>query len=177
MHEGFMVWFTGLSGAGKTTIAQNVAQKLKENGLAVEILDGDIFREQLTKELGFSRKDREENLRRIAFVAHLLMRNGVVVLVAAISPYRHIREEIRLNVGRFVEVYVNAPLGICQARDPKGIYSRAKKGELSQISGIDDIYEPPLSPEVECHTDQESPEESAAKVIQAIKALGYCACS
>jgi adenylylsulfate kinase len=174
MHkEGFMVWLTGLSGAGKTTIAQQVAQALKAQGLAVEILDGDVMREKLTKELGFSRKDREENLRRIAFVAHLLMRHGVIVLVAAVSPYRHVREEARQKVGRFVEVFVNAPLEVCQMRDPKGIYQRAKKGELSQISGLDDIYEPPLSPDVVCRTDQETPDESASKVMQALERLGY----
>lgn len=172
-ERGVTVWFTGLSGAGKTTIRMKVEQQLREQGYRVEVLDGDIVRQNLTKGLGFSKEDRDENIRRIGFVAHLLSRNGVIVLVSAISPYREIRDEVRSKIKDFVEVYVNAPLGVCEQRDVKGLYKKARAGEIKQFTGIDDPYEPPLHPEVECKTDQESLAESAAKVLQRLEALGY----
>jgi adenylylsulfate kinase len=176
-QHGATVWFTGLSGAGKTTLRMAIEQELRQQGLKVEVLDGDIVRENLTKGLGFSKADRDENIRRIGFVAHLLSRNGVIVLVSAISPYREIRDEVRQRIGDFVEVYVNAPLAICEQRDVKGLYKKARAGEIKQFTGIDDPYEPPLDPEVECKTDQETLEESAAKVLNKLKALGYLSVS
>lgn len=172
-QRGVTVWFTGLSGAGKTTICQRVEQLLRDRGVKVEVLDGDIVRENLTKGLGFSKADRDENIRRIGFVSQLLTRNGVVVLVAAISPYRDIRDEVRGRIGEFVEVYVNAPLETCEARDVKGLYEKARAGEIKQFTGISDPYEPPLLPEVECHTDRETLDESAAKVMSLLAALNY----
>jgi adenylylsulfate kinase len=170
---GVTVWFTGLSGAGKTTIRMAVEQALRTQGHKVEVLDGDIVRENLTKGLGFSKADRDENIRRIGFVSHLLTRNGVIVLVSAISPYRDIRDEVRGRIGDFVEVFVNAPLEVCEERDVKGLYKRARAGELKQFTGIDDPYEAPLSPEIECRTDLETLEESTEKVLHRLKELGY----
>jgi bifunctional enzyme CysN/CysC len=166
---GLTVWFTGLSGAGKTTITQAVYEKLWAKGLKVEVLDGDIVRSQLSKDLGFSKEDRDENIRRIGFIAQLLNRNGVIVLVSAISPYRAVREEVRRSVPNFLEVYVNAPLDVCEQRDPKGHYRRARTGELAHFTGVTDPYEAPLHPEVECRTDLESLSESAAMVLKAIE--------
>jgi adenylylsulfate kinase len=164
---GATIWFTGLSGAGKTSISTEVARILRERGLKVEVLDGDIVRQNLTKDLGFSRADRDENIRRIGFVAQLLSRHGVIVLVSAISPYRDVREEVRQKIGsNFIEVYVNAPLATCETRDVKGLYKRARQGEIKFFTGIDDPYEPPFKPEVECLTAEESLEESVAKVIE-----------
>jgi adenylylsulfate kinase len=131
-------------------------------------LDGDIFRKHLSRELGFSKSERDENIRRIGFVAQLLTRHGVIALVSAISPYRAIREEIRANIGSFLEVFVNAPLQVCEQRDPKGLYKRARAGEFRGFTGVDDPYEPPLSPDVECRTDLESVKESVDKVVAAI---------
>ena len=172
-QKGVTVWFTGLSGAGKTTLARAVYDELKKRGHRVEILDGDVVRQYLTKGLGFSKEDRDENIRRIGFVAHLLTRNGVIVLVAAISPYRETREEVRRKIGDFIEVYVNAPLEVCEKRDVKGLYKKARAGEIKNFTGIDDPYEPPLNPEVECRTDLESVEESVAKVLGKLEELGY----
>ncbi|EKD09661.1 adenylyl-sulfate kinase [Arthrospira platensis C1] len=172
-QRGVTVWFTGLSGAGKTTISQAVAEKLKSQGYRLEILDGDIVRTNLTKGLGFSKEDRDENIRRIGFVSHLLTRNGVIVFVSAISPYREIREEVRQRIGDFVEVFVNAPLNVCEERDVKGLYQRARAGEIKGFTGIDDPYEPPLNPEIECRTDLEELSESVDKVIQSLQKLGY----
>ncbi len=166
---GLTVWFTGLSGAGKTSITQAVYEKLWANGLKVEVLDGDVVRSQLSKDLGFSKEDRDENIRRIGFIAQLLNRNGVIVLVSAISPYRAVREEVRRSVPNFLEVYVNAPLEICEQRDPKGHYRRARTGELAHFTGVTDPYEAPLTPELECRTDLESLSESAAMVMKAIE--------
>ncbi|AFZ59173.1 adenylyl-sulfate kinase [Anabaena cylindrica FACHB-243] len=164
---GATIWFTGLSGAGKTTISSEVAKHLRSRGIKVEVLDGDIVRQNLTKDLGFSRADRDENIRRIGFVAHLLTRNNVVVIVSAISPYRDVRQEVRQKIGNnFIEVYVNAPLKTCEDRDVKGLYKRARQGEIKFFTGIDDPYEPPLKPEVECLTNQENLEQSVAKVIK-----------
>jgi len=172
-QRGVTIWFTGLSGAGKTTITQALAKTLQDKECKLEVLDGDIVRQNLTKGLGFSKEDRDENIRRIGFVSHLLTRNGVIVLVSAISPYREIREEVRQKVGDFLEVYVNAPLAICEGRDVKGLYKRARAGEILGFTGIDDPYEPPLNPEVECRTDQEELSESVAKVLQKLEELGY----
>ena len=176
MHDrGVAVWFTGLSGAGKTTVSRAVEKELRAKNLSVEILDGDIVRQNLTKGLGFSKADRDENIRRIGFVAHLLVRNGVIVLVSAISPYRDIRNEVRSRIGHFIEVYVNAPLEVCEARDVKGLYKRARAGEITHFTGIDDPYESPLEPDVECRTDLETVEESVAKVLAALDRGNYMA--
>jgi adenylylsulfate kinase len=172
-HRGVTVWFTGLSGAGKTTISESVERELRARGAKVESLDGDVVRQNLTRGLGFSKADRDENIRRIGFVAHLLSRNGVFVLVSAISPYREIRDENRARIGDFIEVYVNAPLEVCERRDAKGLYRKARAGEIKGFTGIDDPYEPPLRPEVECRTDLESVEASAAKVLAAMESRGY----
>jgi adenylylsulfate kinase len=172
-QRGVTVWFTGLSGAGKTTIRMEVEQQLRAQGYKVEVLDGDIVRQNLTKGLGFSKEDRDENIRRIGFVAHLLSRNGVIVLVSAISPYRNIRDEVRHKIGDFVEVYVNAPLEVCEERDVKGLYKKARAGEIKQFTGIDDPYEAPLQAEVECRTNQETLAESAAKVMAVLCDRGY----
>lgn len=168
LKPGLAVWFTGLSSSGKTTLSRAVYDLLADSGQRAEILDGDAVRRELCKELGFSKQDRDENIRRIGFVADLLARNGVIVLVSAISPYREIRQEVRNRIGRFIEVYVNAPLAVCEQRDAKGLYRRARAGELKCFTGIDDPYEPPLHPEVVCRTDIESVEESAQKVLTAI---------
>ena len=172
-QRGVTIWFTGLSGAGKTTISQKVAEILKAQDYPVEILDGDIVRTNLTKGLGFNKEDRDENVRRIGFVSHLLSRNGVIVLVSAISPYRNIREEVRKRVGDFVEVYVNAPLTVCEGRDVKGLYKRARAGEIKGFTGIDDPYEPPANPEIECRTDLEELSQSVTKVFDKLNELGY----
>lgn len=172
-RHGVTVWLTGLSGAGKTTIGRGVEEELRRQGCKVEVLDGDIVRQNLTKGLGFSKQDREENIRRIAFVAHLLTRNGVIVIVSAISPYQQIRQEVQQKIGHFIEVYVNAPLDVCEQRDVKGLYKKARLGEIRNFTGIDDPYESPLSPDVECRTDRESPEESIAKVLAKLRELNY----
>ncbi len=172
-ERGAVIWFTGLSGSGKTTIAHILQDRLVEAGAPVEILDGDVVRENLSKGLGFSKEDRDTNIRRIAFVAHLLQRNGVFVITAAISPYRAVREEARAMIGDFVEVFADAPLDVCEQRDVKGLYAKARAGEIKAFTGIDDPYEPPSGPEVVCHTDRESPEESAQKVIEKLIRLKY----
>lgn len=172
-QNGVTVWFTGLSGAGKTTIRMAVERELKDRDFKVEVLDGDIVRENLTKGLGFSKEDRDENIRRIGFVSHLLSRNGVIVLVSAISPYRDVRNQMRHKIRDFVEVYVNAPLTVCEDRDVKGLYKKARSGEIKQFTGIDDPYEAPLNPEVECKTDLETVQESTAKVLQFLEKKGY----
>lgn len=159
------VWLTGLSSAGKTTLARYVGERLREMGCRVEVLDGDLMRQRLCKGLGYSKDDRDENIRRIGFVAELLSRNGVIVIVSAISPYRAVRAEIRGRIENFTEVYVNAPLALCEERDPKGLYKRARAGELKGFTAIDDPYEAPLEPEVECHTDRETVEESGERIL------------
>ncbi len=171
---GVTVWFTGLSGAGKTTLSHALEQHLLQWGYPVERLDGDMIRNYLSKGLGFSKADRDENVRRIGFVSHLLSRHGVIVLAAAISPYRDIRQEVRALHQQdprsgFVEVYVNAPLTVCESRDVKGLYHRARKGEIQHFTGISDPYEPPLDPEVECRTDLETPAQSLERVLQALR--------
>jgi adenylyl-sulfate kinase len=162
------VWLTGLSSAGKSTIAEAVCRELRARSLPVELLDGDVVRQNLSHGLGFSKQDRDENIRRIGFVAELLSRHGVIVVVAAISPYRAVRDEVRARIAHFIEVWVNAPLAVVEERDRKGIYRRCRSGELHGVTGLDDPYEPPLAPEVECHTDHETLDESTAKVLRAI---------
>jgi len=164
--KGFTIWFTGLSGAGKTTISKIVERELRDRGSRIEILDGDIVRENLSKGLGFSKEDRDTNIRRIAFVADLLSRNGVPVITAAISPYREIRDEARELMGdRFIEVFVKASVEVCAERDVKGLYEKAFKGEIKEFTGVSDPYEEPEHAELVVHTENESPEESAQKVI------------
>jgi adenylylsulfate kinase len=165
-EKGFTLWFTGLSGAGKTTVSKIVEDELRKRGSQVEILDGDIVRENLSKGLGFSKEDRDTNIRRIAFVADLLSRNGVPVITAAISPYREIRDEARETMGdRFIEIFVKASVEVCAERDVKGLYEKAFKGEIKEFTGVSDPYEPPLNAELTLETEQESPEESAGKIL------------
>jgi adenylyl-sulfate kinase len=174
LNTGFTIWFTGLSGAGKTTISRLVEKELRTRGRKVEVLDGDVVRENLSKGLGFSKEDRDTNIRRIGFVCELLTRNDVVAIAAAISPYRAIRDENRARVGgRFVEVYCDCPIDVLSERDVKGLYKKALAGEIKNFTGVDDPYEPPLHPEVVIRSDQETPEQSAAKVIAKLQTLGY----
>jgi adenylylsulfate kinase len=168
-RRGLTVWLTGLPSAGKTTLGRSIAERLMDDGEAVELLDGDLIRARIGRDLGFSRPDREDNLRRISFIADLLARNGITVVVAAISPYSALRSEIRDQLSPFLEVFVNAPLAVCEQRDVKGLYKRCRNGEVKGLTGLDDIYETPLSPEVECRTDLESVEESVGKILTAIR--------
>lgn len=172
-YKGVTLWFTGLSGSGKTTISRAVADEIKLRDRNVELLDGDIVRTNLSKGLGFSKEDRDTNIRRIGFVANLLSRNGVVAITAAISPYRDIRDEVRAMTANFLEVYVSAPLDVCESRDVKGLYAKARAGEIKGFTGIDDPYEAPLSPEIICCTDKETITESASKVITELVRRGY----
>jgi adenylylsulfate kinase len=165
MPSGTVVWFTGLPSAGKTTIANLVAKRLEHAGVPYEVLDGDVVRTHLSKGLGFSKADRDENIRRIGFVAGLLARHGVTVLVSAISPYRAVRDEVRATVDGFVEVHVATSLATCQARDVKGLYAKHARGELRGLTGVDDPYEAPLDPELVLRTEDESPEASAERVL------------
>ncbi len=171
--QGFALWFTGLSGAGKTTVSRIVAEELRRRGMRVEVLDGDVVRENLSKGLGFSKADRDTNIRRIGWVCELLSRNGVVAISAAISPYREIRDEIRARIGCFIEVYCSAPIEVLAARDVNGLYRKALAGEIKNFTGVDDPYEPPLNPEVTIYSDRESVAESADKVLRKLEELGY----
>jgi adenylyl-sulfate kinase len=164
--NGFTLWFTGLSGAGKSTLSEAVAAELRTRGLRVERLDGDEVRQRLSRGLGFSKADRDENVRRIGFVARLLSRNGAVAIAAAISPYRDVRDEIRReHEAPFVEVFVDCPIDTLVKRDPKGLYAKALRGELANFSGISDPYEPPLAADITVHTDRESVDVSRDAVI------------
>jgi len=167
-RKGALVWFTGLSGSGKSTLAQAVFARLEAQGRAVEILDGDMVRAHLSKGLGFSREDRMENIRRIAFVGNLLASHGVVVLAPVIAPYRSIRDEVRRSSPCYIEVYVNAPLEVCEQRDPKGLYRRARAGEIANFTGLDDPYETPESPEVECRTHVDGVEACVEQILRRI---------
>jgi adenylylsulfate kinase len=174
-RRGTVVWMTGLSGAGKSTIAGALVAELRRRGVDwLETLDGDEVREHLSAGLGFSKEDRDTNIRRIAWVAHKLARNGVIVLVAAISPYRDAREAARRLIGAdFLEVFVDAPLAEAERRDPKGLYRKARAGAIQRFTGVSDPYEPPDAPEVHCHTADETVEESAAKIVTALDERGY----
>jgi adenylylsulfate kinase len=166
-----VIWLTGLSGSGKTTIANGAVQELQKLGVRCELLDGDKCRQTICSGLGFSQADREENVRRIAFVARLLAQHDVVVVVAAISPYRNVRDAYRNETEGYFEVYIDAPLQICETRDPKGLYKKARAGEIEGFTGIDAPYEPPLSPDLHCHTNIELPEESIGIVLSFILGL------
>jgi adenylylsulfate kinase len=172
-QRGFTLWFTGLSGAGKTTIAEIVEHELKERGLRVEVLDGDIVRTNLSKGLSFSREDRIVNVLRIGFVANLLTRNGVAVIVSAISPYKEARDQVRRRIIDFVEVFVDVPLEVAAERDVKGLYKKAFAGEIKQFTGVSDPYEPPVAPDLVLKTAEETPDESARKVIEKLEFFGY----
>jgi adenylylsulfate kinase len=165
LSKGFTLWLTGLSGAGKTTIAIALEKALRARGLRVERLDGDTVREGLTRDLGFSKEDRDKNIERVSFVAKLLSRNDVGVIASFISPYRQARDAVRQNTTGFIEVFVDAPLEVCAARDVKGLYAKAFAGELKEFTGVSDPYEAPLAPEITLHTDRESLEDSVGKII------------
>jgi adenylyl-sulfate kinase len=167
-HPGLTVWFTGLSSSGKTTLSQAVYRQLAATGHRVELLDGDEVRLFLSRGLGFSKQDRDENIRRIGYVAELLTRHNVITLVSAISPYRDARDAVRARIPAFLEVYVNASIEECERRDVKGLYKKARAGEIKAFTGISDPYEPPKAPELECRTDLESVSESVDKVVRAI---------
>jgi adenylylsulfate kinase len=173
MERGFTVWFTGLSCSGKTTVSRGVAEDLIKRGLKVEVLDGDVVRTNLSKGLGFSKEDRDTNIKRIGFVCKLLSRNGVVAIGAAISPYRAIRDYNRQEIGDFVEVYCKCPLEVCIERDVKGLYKKALAGEITNYTGVSDPYEEPLNPEVVLETGKETEEESVRKVIRKLEELCY----
>lgn len=172
-QKGFTVWFTGLPCCGKTTIADRVADFLRKQGYMVERLDGDSIRKDLTSDLGFSKHDRDENLRRATYVAKLLTRNGVVVLATFVSPYRARRDQSRKDIGAFIEIYVKCPVEICMKRDVKGMYKKALAGEITNFTGVDDPYEEPLHPELILCTDKESVTESVQKVLNKLKELQY----
>lgn len=172
LHKGFTVWFTGMSGAGKSTISRLLDQRLRSTGAKVELLDGDVVRTHLSRGLGFDREGREENVRRIGFVCGLLSRNGVIAVAAAISPYRTGREEVRASMMDFVEVYVECPIDVLIERDVKGLYKKALAGEIPQFTGISDPYEPPHSPEITIHSSEEAPEESLERIWDALGELG-----
>lgn len=172
-ERGFTVWFTGLSGAGKTTVSKIVAETLIRRGKKVEVLDGDIVRQNLSKGLGYSKEDRDINIRRIGFVCNLLSRNGVVAVAAAIAPYEAVRLENRNLIGDYVEVHVDCPMDVLIERDVKGLYKKAMAGEIKNFTGVSDPYEPPKNAEVVADTSTESPEESARKVINKLEEMGY----
>ncbi|MBV8695013.1 MAG: adenylyl-sulfate kinase [Ktedonobacteraceae bacterium] len=171
--KGFTIWFTGLSGAGKSTLAEVVEQRLKANGQRVEVLDGDIVRTHLSKGLGFSREDRDTNIKRIAFVCSLLTRNGVVCISAAISPYREARAWARQEIGNFVEVYVKCSIDVCRQRDVKGLYKLVDEGKIKNFTGVDDPYEEPEQPELVIETDKETVQKSVDRIFSKLVELGY----
>jgi len=174
MERGVTVWFTGLSCSGKTTLSNLLDSELRKRGLTkIEILDGDVVRTNLSKGLGFSKEDRDTNIKRIGFVCKLLTRNGVIAISAAISPYRDVRNFNRREIGDFVEVYCRCTLDVCIERDVKGFYKKALAGEIKHYTGIDDPYEEPLNPEVVLDTDQETPEECVRKIVEKLEQLGY----
>jgi len=174
-NKGFVLWFTGLSGSGKSTLAEYLTPILRERGVKVEVLDGDVVRTNLSKGLGFSKEDRDTNIRRIGFVAGLLARNGCCGITAAISPYAAIRDEIREATENFVEVYVEAPLDVVESRDTKGLYKKARSGEIKNFTGVSDPYEEPVNAEVVVHTGDESIEVSAQKILDHLVSTGLVA--
>lgn len=173
MAQGYCLWFTGLSGAGKSTVAGLVEAELRRREVPLEVLDGDVVRTHLSKGLGFSKEDRDTNILRIGWVAGVLARHGVGVITAAISPYVEARRQVREMVPNFVEIFVDAPVDECARRDVKGLYARAKTGEIPNFTGVSDPYEPPTDPELHLRTDQETPEESAAKVLAYLDERGW----
>ncbi len=168
-NYGAVVWFTGLPSSGKSTIAREVYRQLLDRGFATELLDGAEVRESLSRGLGFSPEDREENVRRIGYVAKLLSRNGVIAICAAVSPYRASREEVRQNTTNFIEVYVECPVDVAESRDADGMYARARRGEIADFTGVSAPYEPPDAPEVHIHSDQQSVDDGAWKVIRTLE--------
>jgi adenylylsulfate kinase len=173
MSQGVTVWFTGLSGSGKSTIARLLEKRLRQRSAQVEILDGDVVRTNLSKGLGFSKEDRDINIKRVGFVANLLTRNGVIVIAAVISPYRKMRDNNRSLIGNFIEVYTKCSMETLIQRDTKGLYKKALNGDVRQFTGVSDPYEEPENPEVVCDTDTETPEESANKIIKKLEELSY----
>ncbi|TMC17272.1 MAG: adenylyl-sulfate kinase [Chloroflexi bacterium] len=173
MNTGFTIWFTGLSGSGKSTLSEVIEQRMKALGRNVEVLDGDIVRTHLSKGLGFSREDRDTNIKRIGFVCNLLTRNGVICISAAIAPYRDARDWARKEIGNFVEVYVRCPIDVCRQRDVKGLYKLVDEGKIKNFTGVDDPYEEPLHPELIVETDKETVEESVARIFAKLTQLGY----
>jgi adenylyl-sulfate kinase len=171
-HKGFTLWFTGMSGAGKSTVSAILEERLRGLGAKIEVLDGDVVRTHLSKGLGFSKEDRDTNIRRIGFVCQLLSRNGVIAVAAAISPYRETRDWVRSQVENFVEVYARCPLEKLIERDVKGLYKKALAGEIKEFTGVSDPYEEPLQPEVIIDTHLETPEQSADKVWARLEELG-----
>src|ERR1700731_108575 len=171
-NRGFTLWFTGLPCSGKSTLAEIVAKELESRGRGVEILDGDVVRTHLTKGLGFSKEDRDENIRRIGYVCALLSKHGAIAISAAISPYRAIRDEVRSKTENFVEVFVDTPLELCIQRDVKGMYKKAIAGEMKNFTGISDPYEPPLNPEIVIQTQREPEQESAARILGSLESMG-----
>ncbi|MDP9053813.1 MAG: adenylyl-sulfate kinase [Acidobacteriota bacterium] len=172
-HAGCAIWLTGMSGAGKSTLAEGLAARLRARNARVELLDGDIVRTHLSRGLGFTREDRDTNIRRIGFVAELLSRNGVIAIVAAISPYRAAREEVKGRIGRFIEVYVECPIDVLTARDTKGLYKKALAGEIEHFTGISDPYEAPMNPQVAIRSDRESIAESIDKIWSVLETEGW----
>src|SRR5207248_4813005 len=173
MNTGFTIWFTGLSGSGKSTLSEVIEQRMKALGRNVEVLDGDIVRTHLSKGLGFSREDRDTNIKRIAFVCGLLTRNGVICISAAIAPYRDARDWARQQIDNFVEIYVKCPIDVCRQRDVKGLYKLVDEGKLKGFTGVDDPYEEPEHPELVIQTDKETIEESVSRIFSKLEELGY----
>ncbi|AFY35408.1 adenylyl-sulfate kinase [Calothrix sp. PCC 7507] len=170
-RNGLILWLTGLSGAGKTTIAQRLENKLQEQAYLVELLDGDAIRQNLSQGLSFTKEDRDINVRRIGYVANLLSRNGVIVIVSLISPYRAVRDELRYSTKNFFEIYVNTPIEVCEARDVKGLYAKARNGYIKSFTGIDDPYEEPLNPHITCDTTKETVDESVTKILHWLEGM------
>lgn len=174
-QRGFTVWLTGLSGAGKTSIAERLTAELRRRGLRVELLAGSEFRQNLSQGLGFSREDRIANVRRVGYVAKLLARNGVAVVTTTVSPYREARDECRRMIGSFVEVFVDCPLEVCEQREPDGLYTRARRGELTGVAGVDEPYEAPLAPEVVLRSEHESADVLTEQLVRALEEAGWLA--
>ena len=171
-QKGFTLWLTGLPSSGKSTLARLVAEELARRGHAMEVLDGDEVRKHLSKGLGFSRADRDENIRRIGFVCRLLSKHGVIAIAAAISPYRAARDEVRSSIARFFEIHVEASLETCMQRDIKGLYRKAAEGQLGNLTGVSDPYEPPLNPELVVNTESQTPAASASRIIAMLEQTG-----
>ncbi len=172
-QKGFTAWFTGLPCCGKTTVADRIADILKNKGYRVERLEGDIVRKDLTSDLGFTKEDRDQNIKRVTFVAKLLTRNGIAVLATFVSPYQERRQKTRKEIGSFIEIYTKCPVKVCMQRDVKGMYKKALAGEIKNFTGVDDPYEEPLEPELVLNTDTETIEESVEKVLNKLEKLGY----